>query len=165
MAVAYAATALKTTAKVVMPKSANPYRVQRSRELGAEVELVDDVHQAFARVKAIEASEGRTLVHPFEGPKTALGTATPGLEIVEQVPDLDAVIVPVDDDAMRAAMLLLFRSAKLAVEPAGAAATAALCGPLRDRLRGRTVVPIVCGANIDPATFPAHLAASCQVTV
>ena len=50
-------------------------------------------------------------------------------------------------------MALLLTSAKLAVEPAGAAATAALCGPLRTKLAGRRVVLIVCGANIDPATF------------
>jgi threonine dehydratase len=74
MAVAYAAGAVGTTAKVVMPRSANPFRVQSCQELGAEVELVDDVHQAFARVKEIEAVEGRTFVHPFEGPLTALGT-------------------------------------------------------------------------------------------
>lgn len=236
MAVAYAARTLGTTAKVAMPKTANPFRVQGCRDLGAEVELVDDVHKAFARVKEIEQSEGRTFVHPFEGPKTALGTATLGLELLDQVPDLEAVIVPigggglcagvasavklarpacrvfgvepegadsmhrsfaagspqaidvvrtiadslgaphaapysfglcrryvdelvlVDDDALRRAMLLLFSSAKLAVEPAGAAATAALCGPLRDRLRGRRVALIVCGANIDAATFSAHLA-------
>ena len=80
MAVAYAAAALGTTAKVVMPKSANPFRVEGCRSLGALVELVSDVHQAFARVKEIETAEGRTFVHPFEGPKTALGTATLGLE-------------------------------------------------------------------------------------
>ena len=79
MAVAYAARVLGSTAKVVMPKTANPYRVARCRELGAEVELKDDVHQAFDRVKQIEAEEGRTFVHPFEGPLTALGTATLGL--------------------------------------------------------------------------------------
>lgn len=238
MAVAYAARVLKTTAKVVMPKSANAFRVRGCRDLGAQVELVDDVHRAFERVKEIETTEGRSFVHPFEGPKTALGTATLGLEICDQVPDLDAVIVPigggglcagvaaavklarpkvtvfgvepegadsmhrsfaagspqsiprvttiadslgaphaapysfdlcrrfvdelvlVDDDALRSAMLLLFRSAKLAVEPAGAAATAALLGPLRSKVRGRLVVPIVCGANIDPATFSTHLAAA-----
>ena len=70
---------------------------------------------------------------------------------------VDAVVL-VDDDALRRAMLLLFRSAKLAVEPAGAAATAALCGPLLDRLRGRRVALIVCGSNIDAPTFSRHLA-------
>jgi threonine dehydratase len=238
MAVGYAARVLGTTARVVMPKTANPYRVARCRELGAEVELADDVHVAFERVREIERDEGRTFVHPFEGPFTALGTATLGLEFLEQAPDLDAVIVPigggglcagvsaavklasprtlvfgveptgadsmhrsfaagspqpieavrtiadslgaphaapysfdlcrrfvdelvlVDDDAMRRGMKLLFESAKLAVEPAGAAATAALCGPLRERLAGQRVGLIVCGANIDPATFTTHLAAA-----
>jgi threonine dehydratase len=235
MAVAYAARVLGSTAKVVMPKSASPLRVTRCRELGAEVELVDDVHRAFERVRQIEREEGRTFVHPFEGPLTALGTATLGLELVEQVDGLDAVVVPigggglcagvaaavklvrptcqvfgvepagadtmtrslaagtpqaidavrtiadslgaphaapysfdlcrryvdevvlVDDDQLRRAMLLLFVSAKLAVEPAGAAATAALCGPLRERLAGRRVGLVVCGANIDAATFSRHL--------
>ncbi len=235
MAVAYAARVLGTTALVVMPKNASPFRVARCRELGAEVELVDDVHRAFERVREVEREEGRTFVHPFEGPLTALGTATLGLELMEQVEDLDAVVVPigggglcagvaaavklcrpacqvlgveptgadtmtrslaagtpqaidavrtiadslgaphaapysfdlcrrfvdevvlVDDDQLRRAMLLLFASAKLAVEPAGAAATAALCGPLRERLSGKRVALVVCGANIDAPTFSRHL--------
>jgi threonine dehydratase len=235
MAVAYAARALGTTARVVMPKSANPFRVARCRELGAEVELADDVHRAFARVREIEKEEGRTFVHPFEGPLTALGTATVGLELMEQAPVLDAVIVPigggglcagvsaavkllrpetqvfgvepegadsmhrsfaagspqaidavrtiadslgaphaapysfalcrryvdelvkVDDAALCRAIHLVFASAKLAVEPAGAAAAAALCGPLRDRLRGRRVGLVVSGTNIDRDTFSRHL--------
>jgi threonine dehydratase len=238
IAVAYAARALGSTAKVVMPKNANPFRVEKCRALGAEIELAEDVHRAFDRVRQIERKEGRTFVHPFEGPLTALGTATLGLELVEQLPELDAVIVPigggglcagvaaavklarpsarvygvepegadsmsrsfaagspqaiesvrtiadslgaphaapysfalcrryvddvvlVDDAALRRAMLLLFTSAKLAVEPAGAAATAALAGPLRDTLRGKKVGLIVCGANIDPKTYAAHLAAA-----
>ncbi len=236
MATAYAAHVLGTTAKVVMPRSANPFRVAGSRELGAEVVLVENVHEAFDRVHQIESTEGRTFVHPFEGPRTALGTATVGLELVEQAGALDAVIIPigggglaagmacavkqllprcqvygveptgadsmhrsfaagspqaieavrtiadslgaphaasysfelcrqfidelvyVDDDQLRDAMLLLFASAKLAVEPAGAAATAALLGPLCERLAGRRVGVIVCGGNIDPATFSKHLA-------
>jgi threonine dehydratase len=238
MAVAYAAGVLGTSAKVVMPQTASPFRVTGCRELGAEVELVENVHVAFERVRDIERLEGRHFVHPFEGPLTALGTATLGLELVEQAEGLDAVIVPVgggglaagvaaavklaspatrvygvepegadsmrrsfaageprpieavrtiadslgapyalpysfglcrryldelvvvDDDALRAGMLLLFRSAKLAVEPAGAAATAALCGPLRERLRGQRVGLVVCGANIDAETFSRHLAAA-----
>ncbi len=236
MAVAYAAATLGTTARVVMPRTASPLRVSKCREYGAEVILVDDVHAAFDEVRRIEREEGRTFVHPFEGPKTALGTAGVGLELVEQVEGLDAVIVPigggglcagvasavklmspstrvfgvepegadtmhrsfaagepraiervgtiadslgaphaapysfelcrrfvdelvrVDDDALRDAMHLLFHSAKLAVEPAGAAATAALVGPLRERLAGQRVGLIVCGANIDRESFAEHLA-------
>jgi threonine dehydratase len=69
-------------------------------------------------------------------------------------------VVLVDDAALRRAMLMLFTSAKLAVEPAGAAATAALAGPLCDSLRGKKVALVVCGANIDPRTYAAHLAAA-----
>ena len=50
-------------------------------------------------------------------------------------------------------MRFLLRNAKLAVEPAGAAATAALLGPLRDRLSGKRVGLIVCGSNIDESTY------------
>jgi threonine dehydratase len=243
MATAYAARVLGTTAKVVMPRTASPFRVAGSRELGATVELVDDVHEAFTRVHEIESTEGRTFVHPFEGPRTALGTATVGLELVEQAGQLDAVVIPigggglaagmacavkqllpgckvygveptgadsmhrsfaagspqaidavrtiadslgaphaapysfelcrqfidelvyVNDDELRDAMLLLFAAAKLAVEPAGAAATAALLGPLRERLAGRRVGVIVCGGNIDPASFSRHLADAVSRTV
>jgi threonine dehydratase len=231
IAVAFAADMLHTSAKVVMPKTANPLRVSRCRSYGAEVVLVDDVQAAFARVQEIEQEEGRTFVHPYEGHRTALGTATIGYEFLNQAPDLDAVIIPIgggglcagmaaaikqmkpsclvfgveplgadsmarsfiagspqsiervrtiadslgapyalpysfslcrrfvddlvliEDEAMRRAMGLLFGDMKLAVEPAGAAATAALCGPLRERLAGQRVGVIVCGANIDLDTF------------
>jgi threonine dehydratase len=235
IATAYAAKVLGTTAKVVMMKNANPFRVAKCRDLGATIELMDNVHAAFERVREIEKTEGRTFVHPFEGYGTALGTATLGLELCDQA-ELDAVIVPigggglcagvsaavkqlkpscqvfgveptgadsmhksfaagspqsidavrtiadslgapyalpytfelcrkfvddlvlVDDDQLRDAMRLLFTEAKLACEPAGAAATAALLGPLRERLAGKRVGLIVCGSNIDPETFARHLA-------
>ena len=231
IAVSFAARSLGTSAKVVMPRTANPARVATSRSYGAEVVLVDDVHQAFDEVRRIEREEGRAFVHPFEGRNTALGTGTVGLELGEQVDGLDAVLVPIgggglcagvataikrlqpgcrvfgiepegadtmhrsfasgrpesidkvrtiadslgaphaapytlelcrrhvdelimiDDNQLRHAMGLLFRDAKLAVEPAAAATTAALWGPLAGRLRGRRVGLVVCGSNIDLATF------------
>lgn len=62
-------------------------------------------------------------------------------------------IVLVDDDAMCAALALLQAEARLAVEPAAAAATAATMGPLRDRLAGKRVALVICGANIDAETY------------
>jgi threonine dehydratase len=50
-------------------------------------------------------------------------------------------------------MRLAFDALKLALEPAGAAATAALLGPLRDRLAGKRVGVLACGSNIDLASF------------
>jgi threonine dehydratase len=231
IATAWAARELGSHAKLVMFASANPARVAKVRRLGGEVVMVADVAQAFETAKRIEGEEGRTFVHPYEGKRTALGTATLGLEWLEQVPDLEAVIVPIggggllagvgcavkqlhpgclvlgvepvgadsmsrsfaagspqaiervatiadslgapyalpysfglcrrfvdeivriEDAAMIDAMRLAFDGLKLALEPAGAAATAALLGPLRERLAGRRVGVLVCGSNIDLAGF------------
>ncbi len=226
MAVAYAAKVMGTTAKVVMPANANPFRVNACKEMGAEVILMANVHAAFEETQRIEREEGRCFIHPFDGELTTLGTATLGLEFARQVPDLDAVIIPIgggglcagvacaikrvqpncrvigvepegadsmhrsfaagepqsidavrtiadslgapyampqsfamcreftdelikiSDDQIQAAMKLLFEEMKLAVEPAGAASTAAVCAPLRDKLRGQRIGLIICGANI-----------------
>jgi threonine dehydratase len=69
-------------------------------------------------------------------------------------------LVTVGDDELRAAMLLLFEELKLAIEPACAAATAGVLGPLRKRLQGQRVGVLLCGANIDPATFRRHIEAA-----
>lgn len=230
-AVAFAAKTVGISAKVVMFKSANPFRVELCRSFGAEVVFAENAHAGFELAARLAEQEGRTLIHPFEGRTTALGTATVGLELCEQIPGLDAVIVPIgggglcagiasavkllaprcevfgvepegadsmhrsfaageprsiervatiadslgapyalpisfelcrrnvdglvliSDAEMRAAMRFLLRNAKLAVEPAGASATAALLGPLKERLRGKRVGLIVCGSNIDSATY------------
>ena len=102
MAVGYAARVMKTTAKVVMPATANPGRIQACRDMGVEVVLVDDVSKAFDQVREIQEREGRTFVHPFEGPLTTLGTATVGLELSEQAGELDAVIIPVGGGGLAA---------------------------------------------------------------
>lgn len=231
IAVAYTARLAGCGAKVVMPAHASPARIAACHEFGAEVLLMPDVHQAFARGREIERDEGRTMLHPYDGPLTAQGTGTVGLELMAQVPGLDAVVVPVgggglcggiaaavkqinphcavygvepfgadalyrsfasgtpetlervdtvadslcapyameysfnvcrrfvnevvrvDDDQICQAMLYLFRDAKLVAEPAAAVATAALLGPLRERLAGKRVALLVCGSNIDPARF------------
>ncbi len=95
MAVAYAARVSGVGAKLAMPASASPARVQACREAGAEVLLLPDVHAAFAHAQQLEAQEGRTMVHPYDGPLIAQGTATVGLELMRQVAGLDAVVVPV----------------------------------------------------------------------
>ncbi len=69
-------------------------------------------------------------------------------------------IVLVSDEQILAAQALAFADLKLALEPAGAASTAALWGPLAERLRGQKVGVIVCGTNIDGQTFAAQLARS-----
>ena len=62
-------------------------------------------------------------------------------------------LVLVSDDELASAAAILFEHVKLAVEPAGAATTAAAFGPLADRLRGKRVALIICGSNIDISGF------------
>lgn len=66
-------------------------------------------------------------------------------------------VVLVDDDAICAALALMQAEARLAVEPAAAAPVAALMGPLRQRLAGKRIGLVVCGANIDGTTYDALL--------
>lgn len=84
IAAAYAARVFQTTAKVYMLPSANPARVDRCRRLGAEVTIAPDAKTAFEWAERTASREGRHFVHPFDGPWTALGTATLGVELIEQ---------------------------------------------------------------------------------
>lgn len=125
ISVAYAAKTLGSTAKVVMPETANSAKIERCKLLGAEVVLVENVHEAFEKVKEIEKKEGRSFIHPFEGPLTALGTATVGLELSEQVENLDAVIVPVGGGGLIAGIAACMKQVNpdikmYGVEPEGA---------------------------------------------
>ena len=209
-----------------MPKNADPVRVKGCKSLGAKVVLADDIHAAFATMDRIKEHEGRVAIHPFEGELMTLGAATCGLEFIKEVPNLDAVVVPVgggglisgissaikqaspsckvygvepsgadglrrsldagrpvslekvstiadslgspvslpysfsvaqagvdevvriDDEEMLMSMVLLYAALKLAAEPACAAATAAICGPLHHRLKGLRVGLVACGSNI-----------------
>jgi threonine dehydratase len=125
IATAFAAQAIGTSAKVVMIAAANPVRVERCRHFGAEVVLADDVHRAFELAEEIRATEGRYLVHPYEGMDVIRGTATVGLEICEQVPELDAVIVPIGGGGLCAGIASVIKQLNprckvFGVEPEGA---------------------------------------------
>jgi threonine dehydratase len=119
---------------------------------GVEPTGADSMHRSFA------AGEPR----PIERPATiadSLGApyAMPwSFESARR--NVDGLVL-VDDEQLRAAMRLTFLDAKLAVEPAGAAALAALLGPLRDHLAGKHVGLVVCGSNIDVESYTRLLSA------
>jgi threonine dehydratase len=139
VAVAYAAMRLGIGAKVVMTKTANPARFALCRRFGAEIVLAEDVTTAFATVQAIEREEGRYFVHPFNGYRTVLGTATLGAEWAEQSGGLDALVLPIGGGGLAAGVATAFRLKMPAlkiygVEPAGADAMArsfAAGGPIK----------------------------------
>jgi threonine dehydratase len=78
--------------------------------------------------------------------------------------NLDELVL-VNDDELKDAMGILFRRMKMAVEPACAATTAALAGPLRNRFEGKRVVVVFCGSNIDWQTYAqyARLLSPCSL--
>lgn len=102
IAVAYAAQRMDVGAKVVIVKNASPARVALCRRYGAEVVFAENVAEAFEVVRCVEAEEGRVFIHPFNGYRTVLGTATLGYEWTSQAPDLDAVIVPIGGGGLAA---------------------------------------------------------------
>ena len=95
LAVSWGAKNVGTSAKVVMPDSADKIRVDGCKALGAEVVLVRNVEEAFAEVDRLVETEGRTLLHPFESPYMTLGAATCGLEFARSRPDLEVAVIPV----------------------------------------------------------------------
>jgi threonine dehydratase len=92
-AVAFAAASVGVPGTVVMPTTAVPAKVAACRAYGADVVLTDgDLVDTYL---ATVAETGRTPVHPFDDPAVVAGTGTIGLEIAEDVPDVEVVLVPV----------------------------------------------------------------------
>ena len=96
LAVAFHAARLGIGAVIVMPEWAPLTKVVAARRHGAEVLLHGDNYDAaYARACEIEAERGLVFIHPFDDPRVIAGQGTVGLELCEQVPELEAVVVPV----------------------------------------------------------------------
>ncbi len=235
-ALAYCAREEGVSALVVMWADANPAKVAATRGYGAEVDLAaPGPAEAFDRLSELVEETGRTLVHPFDDPLVIAGQGTVGLELVEDVPEVDVVVVPVgggglisgvatavkglrpgarvvavepelspalhegleagrvvrveprsvadglgapfvgdhalavctalgvetvlvSEEEIEEGFRFLYRRAKLACEPAGAATTAALLAGRIALRPDQTVVAVVSGGNAAPQTASAILA-------
>ena len=225
--VAWGARALGVNALIVMPKNASLIKAQNTKALGAEVRLEgEDFDEAMQIAKKIARKTGRTLIHAFEDEAIISGQGTLGLELIEQLPDVDYVFgsvggggmlagvstvlkelsprvvivgcqakgadsmvrsikkgraiklgridtfadgiaikqasesvrrilakrvdhfVSEDDESIAWAVLMLLEKAKVAAEGSGAVPLASL-ERFRSRVRGKKVVLIVSGGNID----------------
>ena len=231
-ALAYCARLEGLDALLVMWSTASPAKIDATRGYGAEVDLeAAGPETVFDRLDELQQQTGRTLVHPFDDPLVVAGQGTVGLEIAEDVPDVDVVVVPVgggglvagiatalpdtrvvgvepssssaltsglaagesttvaarsiadglnapfagalpiqiakerglevvlvEDDEIEDALRFLYQRAKLACEPAGAAAVAALRAGKIAVESGQTVVAVVSGGNVAGETAAAILA-------
>ncbi len=95
-ALAYAAGVEGIDALVVMWATASPMKIAAARGYGATIDTeAPDIPSAFERLEQLVDETGRTLVHPYDDPLVMAGQGTVGLEIVEDLPDADVVLVPV----------------------------------------------------------------------
>jgi threonine dehydratase len=231
-ALAYGAALEGLDALLVMWKTASPAKIEATRGYGAKVDLeADGPEVVFDRLEQLRAETGRTLIHPFDSEHTIAGQGTVGLEIGEDIPEVDVVVVPVgggglisgiatalpgvrvvgvepvgstaltaaleagrpvpvgprsiadglnapfageltfrivrdreleivlvEEEQIEKAMRFLYERAKLACEPAGAAAVAALMSGKVAVQTGQTVVCVVSGGNVAAETAAAILA-------
>jgi threonine dehydratase len=94
-AVAWAARSVGAACAVVMPSSAPRSKIEAVRGYGAEVILHGDRATLFDKLNEVREARGLTFVHPFDDAVVLAGAGTAGLEIVEDLPDVDIVVVPV----------------------------------------------------------------------
>ncbi|MEX0881093.1 MAG: threonine/serine dehydratase [Thermoanaerobaculia bacterium] len=94
-AVAWAAGIAGCTAVVVMPEGAPASKIEAVRGYGAEIVLHPDRATLFDRLNQVRDARGLTFVHPFDDAVVLAGAGTAGLEIVEDLPDVEVVVVPV----------------------------------------------------------------------
>ncbi|WP_296424242.1 threonine/serine dehydratase [Yoonia sp.] len=124
LAVCWAAKEAGVDALITMPRAVDPARIEGCEALGATVRLYDDMAGAFAAMDAF-AQEGRTMLHPFEGPSMTLGAATCGREYHQQAPQIDTFVVPVGGGGLISGMACAIRQLRpdatvIGVEPFGA---------------------------------------------
>ncbi len=128
--VALAARLLGSTAVIVMPEATALNKIRRTEGYGAEVVLHGANWDASqARAEALAEERGRTLIHPFDDPLVIEGQGTVGLEILEDLPDVDTVVVPIGGGGLAAGLALAIKAVQprvrvVGVQAAGAGAMA-----------------------------------------
>lgn len=125
-AVAFAASLEKIPCVVVMPSTAPQNKLDATRGYGAEVVLHDDLRTIFERTEEVRQQRNATFVHPFDDPDVIAGQGTAGLEICEQVPQAEIVVVGIGGGALLGGIAFACKSLNprirvIGVEPEGAA--------------------------------------------
>ncbi|EEO40834.1 threonine dehydratase [Fusobacterium vincentii 4_1_13] len=125
--VAYGAKESGIKAVIVMPKSTPLIKVESTKQYGAEVVLHGDVYDdAFKKAKELEEKEGYIFVHPFDDEDVIHGQGTIALEILEELPETDIILVPIGGGGLISGIACAAKILKpeikiIGVEPDGAA--------------------------------------------
>src|SRR5512141_2441658 len=141
-AYAWAAREAGVPMTVVMPAAAVQSKVAACLEYGAEVVLHGEhVGESLRRLEEIRADRGLVLVHPFDDPEVLLGDGSCGLEILEDLPDVDVLVIGVGGGGLMGGVAVAVRELRprtrvYAVEPTGSDA-------LRRALEAGEPVPLI----------------------
>ncbi len=125
--VAYAARKYGVPATIVMPTTTPLIKVERTKEQGAEVILAGDVYdESYEYALKVAEERGLTFIHPFNDPIVAAGQGSIAMEIVQELPLVDYILVPIGGGGLATgvstlAKMLNPRIKVIGVEPAGAA--------------------------------------------
>lgn len=125
--VAYAARKYGVPATIVMPTTTPLIKVERTKEQGAEVVLAGDVYdEAYEHALKLAEERSLTFIHPFNDPILAAGQGSIAMEIVQELPLVDIILVPIGGGGLATgvstlAKMLNPRISVIGVEPAGAA--------------------------------------------
>ena len=118
--VAYHGSLLGIPVTVVMPKFAPLIKVTNCRTLGAEVVLHgEDLTDARAKAQELADERSLTFIHPFDNAHVVAGQGTMGLEILEQLPEVDAIVVPVGGGGLIGGIGIAVKAKKPSVEIVG----------------------------------------------
>jgi len=119
-AVAYHAKRLGIPATIVMPAPTPTVKVTQTESHGANVVLHGDMFDdAYAKARELALEKGFVFVHPFDDPQIIAGAGTIGLEMLEDVPDLDTIVVPVGGGGLASGISIAAKSLKPDIEIIG----------------------------------------------
>jgi threonine dehydratase len=159
-AVAYHARRLGIQAIIVMPETTPFVKVEATRAHGADVVLEGDgVSEAQARAEAIAGERGLIFVHPYDDERIIAGQGTIALEMLEEVPDLDVLVVPIGGGGLIAGNAIAARAARPGIEIIGV--ECALYPSMRNALKrenrpmgGPTLAEGIAVKNVGILTLP-----------
>lgn len=124
--VALAATRMGIKSVICMPDGAPIMKVENTKKLGAQVELVPGAYdEAHDRAVQLQEETGMTFIHPYDDELVIAGQGSIGLEILEQLPDVDAVIVPIGGGGLISGVAFAIKSLRPEVKVYGVQAAGA----------------------------------------
>jgi threonine dehydratase len=113
---------------IVMPETTPIMKVANTRAHGARIVLSGASYdEAHAEARRLEAAEGLTFLHPFDDPLVIAGQGTVGLEVLDQVPDVEAVLVPIGGGGLASGLGVALKERKPSVRLIGVEAGAIAC--------------------------------------